>query len=204
MRDAFVRAAGLHQGGAEVVTSVRIGGIKIHGVPIGLHGGAQVACILQNHPQSVPGVPVPGIGSYGGLQMWQGVRIFALRLQDFPQPILVIEVGRVQSCGALQVGNAQAGIILHPVGRAQMILRRRELRVQIEGPLEALNSLFAAVQDCQKKAHFVLQVGRFGVQFGRLPINLECACSITLGFQSHAAFFQILHRIGSVGQHTQP
>src|ERR1017187_6351000 len=44
--------------------------------------------------------------------------------------------------------NTEAGILLQPIGRAQVILRRRELRVQIEGPLEALYALFAVAQDC--------------------------------------------------------
>ena len=73
-----------------------------------------------------------------------------------------------------------------------MVLRRREFRIQIEGPLEALNGLVAAVEDGQKETYFVLQVGGMGIQCGCLPINLQCAGSVTLGFQGRAALFQIL------------
>src|ERR1039457_6746465 len=99
--------------------------------------------------------------------------------------------------------NTEAGILLQPIGRAQVILRRRELRVQIEGPLEALYALFAVAQDCQQKAHFVLQVRRFGIQTSRLPIEYECAGSVTLGLQRRTAVLQILHRIGSVRYRTE-
>jgi hypothetical protein len=98
----------------------------------------------------------------GGLQMRQRIRVFALRFQGFPQLVLVFEVAGIERGGALQMRNTEAGIILQPIRGAQMILRRRELRVQIEGSLEAPDGLLAAIQNCQQKAHFVLQMRRFG------------------------------------------
>ena len=90
--------------------------------------------------------------------MRQSVRVFALRFQDFPQPVLVFVVARFQGGGALEVRNTETGILLQPIGSAQVILRRRKLRVQIEGLLEAPYGLLAAVQDRQQKAHLVLQL----------------------------------------------
>jgi len=136
--------------------------------------------------------------------MRQRVRVFPLRFQGFPQSELVFEVAGIQGGGALQVRNAEAGILLQPIRSAQMILRRRELRVQIEGALEALDGLLAAVQDSQQKAHFILQMRRLGIQPGRPLVDRQRAGGVTLGLQRRAAILQILHRIGSVTHRTEP
>ena len=134
--------------------------------------------------------------------MRQRVRVLSLRFQDFPQFVLVFEIAGIQGGGALQVRKTEAGVLFQPIRRAQMILRRRELRVQIERALEALDGLLAAVQDSQQKAHFILQMRRLRIQPGRLLVDRHCAGGVTLGLQRRAPVLQILHRIGSVTYRT--
>lgn len=69
--------------------------------------------------------------------------------------------------------------------------------------MKAQDSFLSSVQDCQKKAHLVPQVRRFGIQIRCLPVNRQCACGVALSLQRRTAGLQILDGVGRVTDRTE-
>jgi hypothetical protein len=103
--------------------------------------------------------------------MRQRLGVLLLRPQRFPDPVLIIEIAGLECGRALQMRNAAIGVVTEPVGDAQMILCRSILRIQLDGMLEALNRLIAAIQNREQKSNLILEMRRFRIERGCLLIN---------------------------------
>jgi hypothetical protein len=94
----------------------------------------------------------------------------------------------------LQVRDRLTGILGQPVGHAQMIVRRREFRVQLKCACKTVEGFGAAVEDRQEKAYFVLHTCRCGVSsFGLLP-NREGSGNVAAGLSRGGFSFHVAKR----------
>jgi len=168
--DAFRGAAGVDEHKAEVIAGVEVGGVQVHGALVGLDGACGITGILACQPKLVPGFRVAGVECSGRLEVRQGLGEMGGRVQGVAQVEAVIEVLRFERDGGLKLRNAAVGILLDPVGDPEMVAGDGQFRVELDGTLEGLDGLLAAVEDCQEKSDFVLDAGRLGIESGGLLV----------------------------------
>ena len=89
----------------------------------------------------------------------------------------IVEVARLQVDGGLQVGDGALGLRLKPIRDAEVVVRDRQARVELDGAFEVLDGLGAMLKHSEEETDFMLDAGRFGIERrGLLPFRERAHC----------------------------